>query len=662
MFRVTCLLLLITAIPLRASEVVVTASRLREPLAEVPASVSVIGTNELRTTPARHVDDAIRSTPGVYVLRSVGMGYGLPVQINLRGVPGQHAVLLLADGLPMNDAVAGFAAVNEVALESVRQIEVVRGPFSALYGADAFAGVINVLSLDPEQRPTAAVRGRFGNEGFTEFLIQGSAGDRSSGFTVDLSTRSIDNALAQDTIIDRQWDAASGTYFERTLPAENYGYRDTRLHGRYTHDLGSDTHIDIIGRYSDSEQGYGLADYRPLFPETVETDMENESAMLGMVISSDLSEGLSFKGRAYYRDQQRRQYGLDVADLAGGVPGFARSRSYTDGRDWFLDGAADLRLSETHTLTIGSDFTRNDADFSPLYDALTGEPFPVSSGRRAHSSSAGLYAQDRAALTDRLELLAGLRVDEHSTFGTAVSPKAGLLFTATDRTRLRTSVGRAYRAPTLTELYQPDILFGNVLFQSNPDLEPEYILSADLGLDHSFSCRAELRADIFYNDMSDLISKQVDGTSLRFANTDDAESYGIETGLDLTLATGCVVTVTYTEQRGENRDTGADLEHIPERLASIGLRLSRDLGKAWRTDFSITEQHVGERSYIDLASGQRQELDAYWRTDAALRFTFRDAVWVGATIENATDTTYQEWPLINPAPGRLYALEVGGQW
>jgi outer membrane receptor protein involved in Fe transport len=128
------------------------------------------------------------------------------------------------------------------------------------------------------------------------------------------------------------------------------------------------------------------------------------------------------------------------------------------------------------------------------------------------------------------------------------------------------------------------------------------------------------------------------------------------------LATGCVVSVTYTEQRGENRDTGADLEHIPARLFTIGLRLSHALGRAWRGDVSLTEHYVGDRSFIDLASGQRQDLDAYWRTDASLRLTFNDTLWLGATIENATDTTYQEWPLINPAPGRLYALELGAQW
>ncbi|MDP6631251.1 MAG: TonB-dependent receptor [Kiritimatiellia bacterium] len=658
----TLALFILASASLTAAEVVVTASRLPEASTAVPASVSVIGPAELRNTPAQHVDDAIRTTPGVYVLRSAGMGYGLPVQINLRGVPGQHAVLLLADGLPMSDAVAGFEAVNEVALESVQRIEVVRGPFSALYGADAFAGVINVISLDPEQRPTVAARARAGNEGFTEFSLQGSGGDRAAGFTIDFSTRSIDNALAQDTIIDRQWDPTSGSTFERELPADNYDYRDTRLHGKLTADLGEDAHIDVIGRYSDSEQGYGMADYRPLFPAPVETDMENESAMLGVLFTSSLTPRLSLKSRAYYRDQQRRLRGLDVAGLSGGYPVFARSQSHTDGRDWFGDVALDAMLGTKHTLTVGSDFTRNDGDFSPLYDAATGEPFAISMGRRVHSSSVGLYAQDRAALSDRLQLLSGIRVDEHSVFGSAVSPKAGLLFKATDRTRLRTSVGRAYRAPTLTELYQPDINFGSVTFQSNPDLEPEYILSADLGLDHDLPCGLALHADLFYNDMSDLITKQIDGSVLRYANTDDAESYGLETGLALTLATGCVVNVTYTEQRGEVGDSGADLEHIPERLFTVGLRLSHALGRAWRGDVSVTEHYVGDRSFIDLASGQRQELDAYWRTDASLRLTFNDTLWLGATIENATDTTYQEWPLINPAPGRLYALEVGGQW
>lgn len=644
------------------TEVVVTASRLPEPIAAVPASVTVIGSAALRTSPARHVDDAIRSAPGVYVLRSVGMGYGLPVQVNLRAVPGQHAVLLLADGLPMNDAVAGFEAVNEVAIESVDRIEVVRGPLSALYGADAFAGVINVISLDPEQRPAAAARLRLGNEGFSEYLLQGSGGDRTGGFIVDFSTRRIDNALARDTIIDRQWNAAAGTYVERELPADNYDYRDTRLHGKFSAALGADTHVDVIGRYSNSEQGYGMSDYRPLFPAPVESDMENESAMLGLVFHSGLGSRLALKGRAYYRDQQRRLRGLDAAAVNNGIPVFARSRSQTDGRDGFGDLALDVQAGDHHTLTVGGDFVRTDADFSPLYDAVTGEPFAISAGRRAHNSSVGVYAQDRAALTGRLELLAGLRVDEHSVFGGAVSPRAGLLFKASDRTRLRTSLGRAYRAPSLTELYQPDINFGSVTFQSNPDLQPEYIVSADLGVDHDVTDRIALHADVFYNDMTDLITKQVDGAVLRYANTDDAESYGLESGLDWTLATGCVVTASYTEQHGRNRDTGADLEHIPDRLFTVGLRLGRALGRAWRGDLTVTEQYVGERSYIDLASGQRQNLSGYWRTDTHLRLTFRDAVWFGATVENLTDTTYQEWPLINPAPGRLYALEVGGRW
>jgi iron complex outermembrane receptor protein len=243
-----------------------------------------------------------------------------------------------------------------------------------------------------------------------------------------------------------------------------------------------------------------------------------------------------------------------------------------------------------------------------------------------------------------------------------VSPKLGLMVRADARTLVRASAGRAYRAPSLTELYQPAINFGNVVFTSNPELDPEYILSADAGLEHRLLDDVTVQADVFYNDMTDPLTKQVTGNTLRYANTDDAWSSGLELGVSWTFLPECRATLAYTEQRGENRETGNDLEHIADRLASLSVRASHTLRESWRLDASITEHYVGTRGYVDLEDGRWVELEDYWRTDVMTRLTWRDTVWAGLTIENATDERYREWPLINPAPGRLYALELGARW
>ena len=118
-----------STVPLQ--DLVVTGSRTPRPRATVPANITVVDAAALRTSPAQNPDDLLRTISGVSVLRSYGLGYGIPGQINIRGVPGIHGVLLLADGTPLNEAATGFLGVNEVPECALERIEIVRGPFSS---------------------------------------------------------------------------------------------------------------------------------------------------------------------------------------------------------------------------------------------------------------------------------------------------------------------------------------------------------------------------------------------------------------------------------------------------------------------------------------------------------------------------------------------------
>lgn len=642
------------------SEIVVTATRSPRERLSIPASVSLVDRETIQAIPARNVDDVLRVTPGISLLQSVGMGFGLPSQVNMRGIPGLNSTLMLLDGMPLNEAGTGFMNINEVPVELIDRIEVVRGPFSALYGANAFSGVINILTRAPEDVATVEPHVAIGNDGFFHGGIQSGGGDNTEGYVLSIDWRTIDNYLAQGQIIDSVWNPRTQQYIQRVHPTRNYDYEDQRALLKITKAVGTDTHLTLHGRYSDSELGYGKTDAQGLYPLRVDTTMENQTMLLGGVLDSRCAPTVGSTWKAYYREQTRTTFGLDFDTFLGPIPLYTPSTSETDHRDWKVDGMVDITLAPGHVLTVGGDFWRTDADFSAIRDLTTGQTLPTSQGIRTHIYNVGAYVQDELAVNHAVDLTAAIRLDSHSTFNDEISPKLGIRYRASDTTACYLSAGRAYRAPTTLELHQPDIQFGPIVFASNPNLTPETILSADLGIEQQLSADATLNLSVFYNDMEDLIAKQFNRRRLIYQNVDEAWSTGIEAAFNCHVSDTISAFANGTWQESENERTGKALEHIPELMANAGIRCNHDFDNLHLT-VAIFEIFQGERGYTDTANGRFQGLDAYWRTDASARLAY-GTTWIGANIQNAFDETYQDWPLINPAPGRLFSLELGAAW
>ena len=132
-------------------KMVVTASRTNRLMSETPASVSVISKDMISASPAKTIEDLLLSQTGVQARRSVSIGEGIPSDIIFRGIPGSLAAtrtLILVDGIPTNASGTPFLIVNEIPLEAIERIEIVRGPYSGLYGANAFGGVVNILTKE----------------------------------------------------------------------------------------------------------------------------------------------------------------------------------------------------------------------------------------------------------------------------------------------------------------------------------------------------------------------------------------------------------------------------------------------------------------------------------------------------------------------------------
>ena len=169
---------------------------------------------------------------------------------------------------------------------------------------------------------------------------------------------------------------------------------------------------------------------------------------------------------------------------------------------------------------------------SLVRDPPIGDVFPLSQGSREVFHEASGYVQDEWDVTDDLRLVPGARFDYHSRFGSVNSPRLAMLYTMTPASRVRASAGRAFRAPSLSEL------FGNVVFHGttpgfpNPDLDPEYITSFDGGLQYEVGRGLRTEMNVFYNDMTNLIQLVISPSRDHFdwVNVADARSTGHRTG------------------------------------------------------------------------------------------------------------------------------------
>lgn len=641
-----------------SSPIVITATRtLRESL-KVPAGVSVVDSQALGASAARNPDDALRAVPGVTVMRQFGMADGMPSQVNVRGVPGTHRILMLADGIPLNDTSTRFLSLNEIPLDAIRQIEVIRGPFSCLYGTDAFGGVINMLTRSGADKPGLELRGAAGNGGYYGAGAGYGGAQGNWDYRLEIDRRNTGNYLGRDLTIERRYDYATSSYADSVVPVENRDYADSRILGKASVDLGDKSSLSLSARYYQGELGYGQKSLGALYPTPVDNVTRMRTAMGGGMLSSEFSPAVDVRLGGYVRRQSRELWGLDLSHFDGQRPVYVPSYMENLSSEWQAEAGADIKLGSSHVLSAGADVKRSACNFSPLSNAADKTPLSSAVGAEDHAWNTGIYLQDEIKCGRNAVIVAGARADNNSQFGWAVSPRAGALYTVSEDTTVRGSVGRAFRAPTLVEMFQPPMSFGYVTFVSNPNLKPEYITAADGEIEHRFSGRVSGKVGVFFNDMKDIIEDKASGDTLTNENISKARTYGAEAGLSWRISENLAASAAYTRIEAENLETGGKLDYIPADSFSIGLN-SQGLSGNWRIEGSLAGLFTGTRGFTDWASGSWYSLPSCWRLDAALKGTFKDNYWIAARLQNATDEKYQESMMSPLAPGRLASIEAG---
>jgi outer membrane receptor protein involved in Fe transport len=546
-----------------ADEVTVTATRTERRLADTAASVVVLSLEELESTAAGTIDDALRQVPGFSLFRRSGSRYANPTTqgVSLRGLgaSGASRALVLADGIPLNDPFGGWIYWGRVPRLSLGRVEVLRGAGSDLYGSAALGGVVQLLRREPSE-PAFAVEASYGERETPEASIF-VAGERGS-WAASLGVES----FRTDGYIPVE-PAARGAV---DSPASSlHSSVDLALERR----VGEDGRVFLRGSWFDEERDNGT--------RLQVNDTTIRQASLGL----DGSAGGGWLSlRAWGSNQDYFQTFTAVAPGRNSESLTREQRVPAES----LGGSAQWThtLGDRHGLVAGLDLREVSGTSDELIFGGPSGPIPRRTKAGGTQRIGGLFLEDLVSLTPRLSLTLGGRIDGWRNQGedtereeTAFSPRASLLWRATDRWAWTTSAYRGFRAPTLNELYR-DFRVGDVLTLANEDLEAERLAGAETGAVFS-SPRVTARSVLFWME----VDRNVANVTLSVTpglitrqrqNLGRTRSRGLEVevtarlGDRWTLSGGYLLSDATVESGGELE--GLRIPQVPEHQASLQLR------------------------------------------------------------------------------------------
>jgi len=556
-------------------EVVVTATRHDTSVLELPASASVVdaGAVELRA-PAR-AGDLLRDVPNVYA-RGVTLGGSFPgsaqAAISMRGVPRGMRTLVLVDGMPVNNALSGAIDVASIPVSDIERVEVVRGPMSALYGGHAMGGVINYITVIPDE-PVSELRFGLGNMGQHRYGLVLRRRFDPQGWGVSLSW----NRRDSDGYPDSDWVVATAapgagapgvtgavpTRGRDGSPAWLLGYKGERPWHTSQLNIAADRPVAGGGRI---RAGATLSSYEVGHAPPV-SFMRNAAGETLLAGAADVGGGnrvrfteASFAIPTPSGERDLRLYGQWSQPLAGSrefraslsylrhdfdylMPDFARSslsggpglfveqpdHRYDMDANWRFPVAGDW-FAIVGVAASRSELDRRENTVSNWRDedSVTG----VATRGQGSMTSASAYAQAEWFATPTLTAYFGLRYDHHRTRGRvaqttdpafdiayadrsfdAWSPKAALSWRVSPGVSLRASYGTGFRAPSLFDLYSryasPSAIAGVALVnEAAPDLEAERIEAIEVGADVAFGRDSHWSATLYSQRLTDLIHRK----------------------------------------------------------------------------------------------------------------------------------------------------------
>ncbi|MDO8812015.1 MAG: TonB-dependent receptor [Gallionella sp.] len=509
-------------------EIVVTATRIAQPLKQSLSSTTVITRQDIRESQAADVSAILRSVAGVEI--NQGGGMGKTTNLYLRGTNATHTLILL-DGVRISSATSGTTSIQDLMLDQIERIEVVRGNVSSLYGSEAIGGVVQIFTRRGRGTPAVNVSAGMGSQG-TQRLSVGFGGIiENTDFNVQASRFKTDGVSALNPVL-----------FPGATPnPDKDGYDNTSLSANVRHAFSSDHSLTAAAFNSEGHNQYdnpsGLLNESNTSKSQVSKFSLASDNRLGDVWQSNLQLALGVDDTQTLKNGQ--------LDLANGAAFKTSNQQLT----W----QNTLQLNKYNILNLGVE---------NLTQQVTSDVAFTTKKRKADSLFAGYtgsYGSHQAQ--------ANLRQDSYSDFGQSNTGLLGYGYTINDAWRATASVSTAFKAPTLNDLFYPFTNFGGgFTYAGNPNLQPEHSRNREFGL-HYTDATQHFDAAYFDNRISNLIALNPAWTTV--ININQARIDGLELGYFGQFGnTG--VKAAVTSQNPRDVITGMQLDRRAKLHSSLG--------------------------------------------------------------------------------------------
>lgn len=571
------------------AETVVTATRTSQ--GEAIASSSVITRDDIERQQATNVPDLLRTLAGVSITSNGGRGNSTTV--SLRGTHDKH-LLVLVDGIKVGSATSGSASLQNLPVEQIERIEVVRGPRSSLYGSEAVGGVIQIFTRVA------------GENGVKPYFSAGVGSDATRLGSVGLSARQ-GAAWANVGVTAEETDSINSRSYRPTAPSayepDDDGYRSksASVRGGYRFDNG----LELDGTVLANE-------YRSHF------DSRNTRGTSGLDAYTDGEEqvlGLRarFSPLARWKVTLQAGHSEDTAEQYQDQRFYSVFSTRRDSATW----QNDIRLGEQQLLTLGLDYQHDRIKSSNNY-------------LETDRNNKGAFVQYQAGLGDHA-LQASVRHDDDEFFGNYDTGSLGWRYALSDALSLTASYGTAFRAPTFNDLYYP----ASSSTAGNPDVRPEESESYELGIAGTHGW-GEWSLNAYENQIADLIEWQ-GNSPMRPTNVSSARIRGLEASVGTELL-GWVLAGNLTLM--DPRDRGDDYHGnllVRRAKRTLNLEVDRRFGAVGLGASLFTSSY----RYDDAANTEAKRLDGYALVDLRADYRFNPEWQVQMKVSNLFDREYQ---------------------
>jgi iron complex outermembrane receptor protein len=542
-------------------ETVVTANWREQPISEAPSNVYVISAEDIRQSGATDLPTLLRRVPGLSVIEMSGGDFN----VSARGDNQQRAnrMLLLIDGRSSYVDAQGLVPWKTlpVSFLEIKQIEVLKGPASVIYGFNAFDGVINIITKDPRDMKGTTLQAGAGEYGTvrTAAIHGGTAGDLGYRLSIGHDQQ-------------QQWRERSSLAF-----------RADRINGQMNYQLNTGGSVTVEGGVIDAN--------RDDFPSA---DVVRSNAPYTLGYARAGYERDDFFIRAFWSQNNLTSSYETIPPLAPFI--VFSDKNGNPSNVPFLTNSYDLvsqythAIGSAHRMTLGANYRHNTLSGTQISGFSQEDRF-------------GVYLQDEWRLLQKITLTAGIRMDTHSEIHPTYSPRVALIYAPHPNHTVRLSGSVAYRPPTLFET-NADVRTTSTVFgfsttnvgQGSHNLKPERITSYEAEYQGwFFDHRMRVRLTMFDNHIADIIeSVNLSPTSGTWMNVPGvADIQGAEAGLEFLPASWLKGYVNYSYQSISQSLTGAARRGGPRSTVNGGLRANWDNGL--NADAAV--HYVGGASY-----------------------------------------------------------------